>query len=432
MSKKTNLTNNFFALPGYLLFFMMLFVPTTYQLVKAGLLVVVLSLILARSILKRTLKLHPSVFTWTFIITLTGILFMFRGAVNDTPGAIRVATIYFLWPWIYTLFIAAVTKIKIINGLMKVLVVATIAIGIYTLSYILHALGWLPAIFYIEIDQGQAIGFYQGVIEYRLYSISSLVFLVPFLMTALLVWSKKTVLPVSRTLVWIALVLGVVLTILSGRRALWLSISLSLCVSFSVYLFFNLKIKLQRRAVIITFIGLLSMLVATFVYVSSKFNLDLTALLDYLSQGFDFAGDKSANARSTQFFALLEGWFENPLLGAGHGAAASVIRSDEYPWAYELSYVALLFHTGLLGFTVYALGIVWIYWMSFKIIRTRHKIAFYIIPVLVGTTSFLIANATNPYLTKYDYLWIIFLPLGLINYWLLDTKRLLRTKYSSH
>jgi hypothetical protein len=32
---------------------------------------------------------------------------------------------------------------------------------------------------------------------------------------------------------------------------------------------------------------------------------------------------------------------------------------------------------------------------------------------------YLIGNATNPYLEKFDYIWVIFLPVALINFWLL-------------
>jgi hypothetical protein len=43
------------------------------------------------------------------------------------------------------------------------------------------------------------------------------------------------------------------------------------------------------------------------------------------------------------------------------------------------------------------------------------------LPVLAGMTCFLIANATNPYLGKFDCLWVIFLPIALINYGLLNS-----------
>ena len=86
---------------------------------------------------------------------------------------------------------------------------------------------------------------------------------------------------------------------------------------------------------------------------------------------------------------------------------------------YELSYVALLFHTGIVGFAIYAAAVIWIYRMGLRIIRSGDRIGLYMVPALVGTTCFLIANATNPYLEKFDYIWVIFLPVALINYWLL-------------
>ena len=41
------------------------------------------------------------------------------------------------------------------------------------------------------------------------------------------------------------------------------------------------------------------------------------------------------------------------------------------------------------------------------------------VAILTGACTFLIANATNPYLETYDYLWVIFLPLAVVNVLLL-------------
>jgi hypothetical protein len=42
------------------------------------------------------------------------------------------------------------------------------------------------------------------------------------------------------------------------------------------------------------------------------------------------------------------------------------------------------------------------------------------LPLSVGLAAFLIANATNPYLLKFDFMWALFLPLALINRWLVE------------
>lgn len=113
-------------------------------------------------------------------------------------------------------------------------------------------------------------------------------------------------------------------------------------------------------------------------------------------------------ARTSQFSALVSGWLENPIFGAGHGTSVRVIRSNEQPYAYELSYLALLFHTGLVGFLLYASGVIWIFYNGVRLIQSGDELAKRGLPVYVGTACFLIANATNPYLEKFDYMWVIF------------------------
>jgi len=144
------------------------------------------------------------------------------------------------------------------------------------------------------------------------------------------------------------------------------------------------------------------------------------SLFSRVSDGFDFGAttvDEGAAARHEQFDALLRGWYENPLLGAGHGASAhGSIRSNERPWAYELSYLALLFQCGLLGFVAYSAGVAWIYWKGIGIIKDGGMLGQNMLALLVGMTCYLIVNATNPYLSRFDGIWAIFLPLAFINY----------------
>jgi hypothetical protein len=142
----------------------------------------------------------------------------------------------------------------------------------------------------------------------------------------------------------------------------------------------------------------------------------LGSVWSVFTTGFQFASDPVALSRAQQFDALIRGWLTSPLLGAGHGAAApDMIRSLEMPWAYELTYAALLYHTGLVGAFCYAGGILWIYLQAVRIIRSGSGLAPLTVAVLTGTTTFLIAGATNPYLERYDALWVIFLPLAIIN-----------------
>lgn len=65
---------------------------------------------------------------------------------------------------------------------------------------------------------------------------------------------------------------------------------------------------------------------------------------------FEFSSElTSESARYVQFFSLISLFLEHPVLGAGIGANAILIRSIEAPYSYELTYVALLAKLGLLG-----------------------------------------------------------------------------------
>jgi hypothetical protein len=337
-----------------------------------------------------------------------------------------MGTVYALWPLVYNLLIASAATEEILRGLCRVLVVATLAIGLYGTSYILHAVGWFPDFLYIPLDQGQEIGLYQGYIEINLYSISSLLFLVPFLVAALLTWPSALTMPVSRFWLWFALLAGSLLTLLSGRRALLLVVALSPGIALFFRAFLPLSGTGVRQRLVLRFAtGVGIGLGGLAVYLNYIYGFSVDAVVEMFAEGWDFTtGQESSLVRAEQYTALLQEWFASPVFGAGHGAAAAgSIRDPEMPWAYELSYMALLFHTGMLGFLAYTAGVAWIFWMGIRLIRSGNTLSLYMIPILVGTACFLIANGTNPYLEKYDYLWVIFLPVACINLWLLHGQK---------
>jgi len=224
---------------------------------------------------------------------------------------------------------------------------------------------------------------------------------------------------------WVALLLSAFVVIVSGRRALELVTMMApLMVFFAIFLHApeerTILFKSLRRFAVTLVLGL-SLVV---LLLRPAYAISFSGFFDRFSSGFDFSPtsmDNSPDERRQQFFALEQGWLEHPLFGAGLGEPAyGSIRSEDMPWAYELSYLALLFQTGLVGLVTYASGIAWIYWMAAKIIRRGGVWAQMMLPLLVGMTSFLIANATNPYLAKFDGLWTIFLPIAVINLWLVE------------
>lgn len=417
---------NWFLWPVYILFFMMVFAPTIYKPFKAVLIGLVMGLIVCHPLFNRRSFLHRTIFLWVLVMATTGLGFMLLGLINGAEwGAILAGKVYFLYPLLYAVLVMGIAKENVIDGLFKVLVAAALAIGLHSLSYILNSAGWLPDALYLKIDVEQEIGFYSGFMEYYLRSMVSLFFLIPFLFAALLTWPKQSRMPVGRLWLWFALFLDVASAFLSGRRGLWLIVILAPLFALVFRMFLTREQRSANSKVVVRVLlaGVLT-IVGLFTYLQFVVGLDIQAMAEWFALGFYHEVDESAFVRREQFLVLLQEWSRSPLFGMGHGATAlGFQRSETVPWAYELSYVALLFHTGIVGVLIYSAGVAWIVWMGVKIMRSGDRMGLYILPVLAGMSCFLIGNATNPYLEKFDFVWVIFLPIGLINFWLLRCYR---------
>lgn len=416
----------FCYLPAYLLFLLMLLVLNTHQLVKGILLIWVLFSILV-ALLSRDalfLHLHPQIAYWTLFYCVLGSVWMFWGAINSTPGAWRVGTVYIMWPLCFTFMLSAIRNDIIIKQLIRILVIAGFVGSCYGLLMVLNLIDYLPNIAAINQDiDSVSYRYYEdegyGRLQFKF--ISTLFFLIPFIFTALCTWSKNdTVIP--RWFLWLTFILSFSLAIISGRRTLLLLLILTPFIVIAVILFIKNKkkanyIKLFLKNIIIIFL-LFSFLM---IYFIKTYDLNFVGgTVKNISIIWEDNPDSpSVIERQIQAKILVEEWSKSPILGAGHGAAASYIRSDKMSWAYELFYLALLFQVGLLGFIGYLSGVLWIYLKAFSIIKINDKESFYLFPVMVGMTIFLLGSASNPYLINFDAMWVIFLPLAIINNYLL-------------
>jgi len=410
-------------MPAYLLFFLMLFVPTTYQPIKGALIVVVLAIIATEMFYTKRIAIHRTVLAITIFMSAVGLLFVNLGLLNRNPGAIKVMPVYVLWPLLYLLFVAGCARVEVIRGLMKVLVIGCIGVSLYALLYILHESKLVPGFLYYALDQGQNIAFYEGHIAFVLYSISSLLYLVPFLLAALVLWPEELRPPVSRRWIWIAFILSIVPVILSERKVLWFLILASPVMALGLRLLLPAKSRIATQKIAKrTVIGMLASGVALLLILRFALNFDFSILVNLVTDAINVNSGTSEDVivRQAQYTSMMSEWANSPLIGTGLGGVASYIRNAEQPWTYELSYVALLYHTGFIGMLIYSAGILWTYVQCYFVLRTDEKLGLYMGPVLIGTTCFLIGNASNPYFEKYDYLWVLFLPVAIINIHLLN------------
>jgi hypothetical protein len=219
----------------------------------------------------------------------------------------------------------------------------------------------------------------------------------------------------------VALALSVLTLLISGRRAFWVIAALSPFVVMGLLKLAGMRTNLLKLCVSGSILGIVSI-----IFIVPSLNLDLTLMWEDVIKGFDIHNREGISSfrRNEQFFALTDGWMDSPILGAGHGAmAADNALVEEQPWAYELSYMALLFQTGLIGILIYGSAVVWIFIKGITVMRRTPESAGLLVPTLSGLFCFLVANATNPYLQKFDYLWTLFLPIAVLNSYMLQGNR---------
>ena len=437
--------------PALVLFFLMLVVPTAYRPLKVVLIVAVLATI-AASVYRspRSPRLDPVIIAWTALYVVAGGFFVVLGWLNHAPGALRESTVYIFWPVLFTIFVAGASELGILRSLERVFLPALLVITLYSLTFILLTGHFInPASFLPDLHQQARVVFYNGYVQYNINSLATVLFAVPYLVATLMVGvthndAPDLVTAPSRRRIWLprlaigtALCLGLLLTVLSLRRSLVVVAALS--PFMTIGLLFLLPTRIGRRGWLRLFqmaAGLAAAIVVLTAVSHYAFGVAPGTLSAKVAQGFDVTStEPGPSTRVDQFHYLIAGWEQSPLFGSGYGAVVPGFRPRPdvllgirlgitQPWSYELSYIALLYHTGLVGLGLYAAGVAWIFFTGLRIIRSGHPFAHRLIPVLVGTACFLIANATNPYLEKYDYMWVIFLPLAYVNLWLLRERPL--------
>jgi hypothetical protein len=353
----------------------------------------------------------------------SGVLFILHGVVHNAPGAIKISTVMVLWPTLWILIIASIDNISILGKINKIFMGSTIFIVIYAYLFFFNKMGILPDSFFLNIytESHNGVGFDGDYFELSLLVFSSLFFLIPYYFSYMMLEEKVGIFKLF------IVALSFCLVLLSGRKALLLTSLMSIFILyFLIYFLRHQEIKSVFFRNQRMLYKLILPLLFFFVVLASYNFISFDKIIEVYVNGFNFSDDsipEGGNLRYIQFHALLYGWMEFPLFGNGLGSVASVVRSDEMPWAYELTYLALLFHTGVVGIIIYGFSILWIFWQLTIIIKGENAQFIKItLPVFVGMLSFLIANATNPYLLKFDLMWVLFIPILIINLYRLEGK----------
>lgn len=402
--KALNVGKNLYRQSAFFFLAVLLFLSIVFPAALAEMKFFLLLFVILLSCLSKDIPrtMSVGVLVAACVYSFVGLLGSFYGLAQGNAGALRVLTVMFVYPILFTLLASLYDGDS--SKLTRLFFASAFSISIIDYTYIAgqvyfpsNYLAWFLDYLYADAAVVDNAGSY---FKFTLPNVSSLIFLVPFLVCRFCC-ERVTV----TGLILIISLAG--LAFLSGRRALLVVSLVAPLIAFLITIGSVSASKSYFR------IGLA---VVAFLLISGLFFVFWPEHLEsLLASIINFSDNPSNLERKYQFDALMDGVLESPFIGAGAGAVASYIRSEDMPWAYELYYVSLAFQYGLLGLLIYVVGVLGlILFLAWRVrFLGRKSFEFY---CLSGFIAFILASATNPYIAKFDYMWVIFVPVALLNF----------------
>jgi len=156
----------------------------------------------------------------------------------------------------------------------------------------------------------------------------------------------------------------------------------------------------NRRSLMVTLVLGLCILVVTFIPIE---------LFDFYIENLN-ASSSNNTVRSTQSIVLLSEFEKHPMWGIGLGMPANeLIRNQMSPWSYELTYHAALAQRGIIGFLGMVVTLVTI--LIAQALRVKFSRRDFFFGYALGLAFLFLANATNPYFTRFDGVFLLILGL---------------------
>ena len=320
--------------------------------------------------------------------------------VNPEIAIVEALRVYVVYMAIYCALALYVSNLDYQAHTDRIVIAGAFGIGVVALYALLDhifQLGWLPQP--IKDDMYLQVGLHRGYVQMNNVNIGMLTFIVPYLLSRVLLGERNE----HHTWLLLGLAVAVVSAVLASRRIVMVLLVITPLLAFALtVLTGHARQRHLRRSVQFY----------TFPLVIAGAG---SLLLIY--GGFDFqdgfvgriAGVLTTDPdapRPQQHAALMAAFADSYFWGSGFGGLTSVVRSDERPWTFELTYSRLLFNAGLLGMSILMLFFCsYMYLTLRKIRRSAHASIF--VSLLTGFLTVLIAAASNPYLSSFDFLFAL-------------------------
>lgn len=343
--------------------------------------------------------------------SLVGII---GGLLNGNPGIIDAFRLGIVYVLLLSFLFLTVDSSEEANWINEVIIFWGTLVALYTILHFLVNIGIWPRSLFYEFDYTTRLGFHAGYVHMTNTNASMLLPILPLTVVSYLTTREEFKTSYLRFIEMGLIVLAAVLT---GRRAVWLTIPFVIGFAFFLQLFgkgvYQKWKKKQRSKNIKRFLIIIVAIFAVAYILISRGYLDLTSIA--LRYQAVMSGGEEYSVRSDQARALIDGFMEQPIFGHGSGASAAVVRSADFGWAYELSYHALLFHTGIVGFSLYMYALVMIVTGLYSGAKKKDDNFSWYVSLLAAVLMGIIANSTNPYFSSsFDFFWWILWPLSYV------------------
>lgn len=408
------LSLNLFLVRKYIfsIFFVLLIaMPFEYKGFKIFLLLLLLSFSFLNIGNILNSKINKSLLFVFIIFIVANIFFLLLGIINNNIGVWKTLPVNLIWHILYFIILLDsrfYIEIKEMDFILKTsFLIISLYIILFYLNFLLEIPEFLSLNFVkIAFDPGNPVATANQI---DMPAATCLFFLVPFFIARVLVSREKKLADI------LYLILGLAISLATGRRALLLLIF----VSPVVILILALVLPCRKRSVINRVLKRISIIVlmgSIVVFILEKYDfIDVSFLIKKTVTYFipaESGLEAGAIIRDAQRSALLEKWKDRPIFGHGYGSVAEgYIRNHRIPWAYELSYVSKLMNIGIIGLSIYLfyIGIILLNLASYS----KSNYVFYLSSI-TGFITILIANSTNPYLDSFEYMWMIYFQVLLV------------------
>lgn len=373
--------------------------PHSFQLVEA--LAFVATTALCAVVVRRDPWLNQVLITYCLGVIVTAI-YIWVGYVNGAP---RVATgqiffVYIIAPLMWIMMGTAAIQLMGLRGTIRMLLWLTCgALVTVAAFFILFFQVGRGAVEFLSADAN--INVNDGFAAANILVYGSLIFLTGA------VFAQPAVIPGK----WGRAILPgalAVCALTSGRSALILSIPVGLLIGALMRpRGGTIDERGRRRNPVLSLV--LVALLGVAVLAALDFFLASIDLFVILERFFDKIASGGGSERVEQSVALWEGFIDSRGLGIGHGKGVFYIRSNIYPWRYEVMPLATLVHAGLIGLIAYMAPFI-LYGRKFLQRMSAGQVRPEDVYMLGGFASVTLAAATNPYIESFVFLWMYFLP----------------------